>query len=302
MKVGIVSVDSLIPNVALMKLSAFHKRKGDEVSIYNPLTDKPNVIYASKIFKFTDDYAYFPNDCDIVRGGTAYDSMVKLPQEAENAYPDYELFSCDYAIGRITRGCPRNCNWCVVSSMDGHQVKQVATLDDFWNGQKRVRLLDDNLTANRSIFIETCNRLATEKVEVKFDALDIRFIDIDAAKALSKVKRWGQVHFAFDTVSVEKYVRSGVSALKDGGFPLRNATFYVLIGFNTTPEEDMYRVQLLNTLGVETFVMPFNKSDHYQKAFARWCNHKAIFRTCTFDEYQHKAKKQKQDIQPLFAV
>lgn len=300
MKVGIVNVDSVIPNVALMKLSAWHKQLGDDVAIYNPLTDTPDRIYASKIFKFTDDYAYFPADCEIVRGGTAYDPMVRLPQEAEDIYPDYELFACEYAIGRITRGCPRNCDWCVVPRMDGRRVVQVAELEDFWRGQSRIRLLDDNLTANRPVFIETCERLAAEKVEVKFDALDIRFMTVEMARALKAVRRWGRVHFAFDSPKTERGVRRGIKALKDGGFPLSQATFYVLIGFETTPEEDMYRVQLLHELGVESFVMPFDKTDPYQKAFARWCNHKAVFRSCSFDEYRAKSNQQPKDTAPLF--
>ena len=67
MTVALVDVDSKIPNLALMKLSACHKDKGDSVKIYDPLFDKPDVIYASKVFDFTGDYDYFPSDIEVIR-------------------------------------------------------------------------------------------------------------------------------------------------------------------------------------------------------------------------------------------
>lgn len=293
MNVAVHAVDALIPNVALMKLSAWHKAQGDRVERFDPLlasVDPPDILYLSKQFAFSPDISWWP-DCEIVRGGTAYDPAVKLPKEAENVYPDYELFNCEYAIGRITRGCPRRCPWCVVPDMDGNRVYKVAELEDFWRGQDYVRLMDDNLTADRDLFIETCKHLSRAGVATKFEALDIRFMTSEMAAALKNVKRWGRVHFAFDSMAVENDVRKGVAALKAGGFPTRQATFYVLIGFDTTPEQDMYRIELLESLGVESFAMPFDKSDPYQKRFARWVNAKPVFRSTSFDDYNSSAKR-----------
>lgn len=284
-RIGIVSVDSLIPNLALMKLSAWHRAQGDAVEIAFPLAaDTYDLVYRSKVFDFSpDDPTPWP--CEVIQGGTGYSLDSHLPPGAEAAYPDYALFGCDYALGRITRGCVRRCPWCVVWRQDG-RVRQVAELDDFWRGQRRIRLLDDNITAMPDLFVDTCDRLATERVEVSFEALDIRFIDERAARSLAKVRRWHRVHFAFDEPSQEQAVRRGVTALKAGGFPLSQASFYVLIGYNTTPEEDMHRVMLLDDLGVESFVMPFDKTDRYQKRFTRWCNHKAVFKTVPWVEYR----------------
>lgn len=292
MKIGIVSVDLLIPNVALMQLSAWHKAHGDQVKLYEPLWDDPDLIYASKIFDFSDDYAYFPDGCEIVRGGTGYSLDSRLPDGVDRQYPDYELLGCDFAIGRVSRGCIRRCPWCVVWKQDG-KVRQVGTLDDFWRGQTHLRLLDDNLTALPDLFVEVCDELARLKVRTMFEALDIRLMTVETAQALAKVKRWGQVHFAFDTPAIEAGVRRGIAALKEGGFPLWAATFYVLIGFNTTPDEDLYRVELLRSLGVESFAMPFDKSDPYQRRFARWVNHKAIFKTVKWEDYDHAARFRK---------
>lgn len=288
MKVAIHAVDAKIPNVALMKISAFHKAQGDTVELLSPIEAQafpPDVLYLSKQFNFTEDISWTP-DCETIKGGTGYDMTAHLTQEQEACYPDYGLFGCDIAIGRITRGCPRNCQWCVVPKMDGNKVYQVAELDNFWRDQSVVRLLDDNLTANRQLFIDTCNRLSKERVKTIFEALDIRFIDNDAAQALAKVRLQGNVHFAFDSLAVENDVVKGIMALKNAGFGLYKATFYVLIGFDTTPEQDLYRVEILRSLGVESFVMPFDKSDNYQRRFARWCNHKAIFKTVAWKDYR----------------
>jgi len=284
--VGLASVDSLIPNVALMKLSTWHKTQGDSVELAFPLAaDTYDLVYRSKQFDYTpDDLTPWP--CEVIDGGTGYSLEARLPCP-DTIYPDYDLLDCDYAIGRITRGCPRRCPWCVVPQMDG-KVRQVAVLDDFWRGQERVRLMDDNLTAIPEVFIETCERLAAEDVIVKFESLDIRIMTIEMARSLAKVKRWGRAHFAWDSMRDEQAVRRGIRALKDGGFPMTkhgDATFYVLIGYDTTPEEDLYRVQTLHALGVDSFAMPYDKDDPYQRRFTRWCNHKAIFKTVAWEDY-----------------
>lgn len=288
MNIGLVSVDSKIPNLALMKLASLHKSLGNSVEQAFPLAAHTyDRVYRAKVFDFTaDDQTPWP--CEVIDGGTGYDMTVKLPIEAENIYPDYELFGCQYALGRITRGCVRSCPWCVVPKVDGTTVRQVATLDDFLHDQDSVRLLDDNLTALPDLFIDTCHELTSRKTKTYFEALDIRAMTVDMARALSKVRRNGNVHFAFDTPKYEAGVLRGIQALKDGGFPLWAATFYVLIGFDTTPEEDIWRIELLKSLHVESFVMPFDKADPYQKAFARWVNHKAIFKTVEWKDYGKK--------------
>ena len=66
---------------------------------------------------------------------------------------------------------------------------------------------------------------------------------------------------------------------------------YVLIGFNTSTADDMLRVQTLESMGVDSFVMPYNKSDLYQAMFSRWVNRKQVFKTKTWEEYQMRKLK-----------
>lgn len=147
-------------------------------------------------------------------------------------------------------------------------------------------LLDNNLTALPAHFERILKQMIKEKVRVDFSqGLDIRLLTDDMAKLLSKVRLWKQIHFAWDSMQYEAAVRKGIETIKRN-MPLSRVMFYVLIGFDTTPTEDLYRVETLRGLNVDPFVMPFNKSDPYQKRFARWCNHKAIFKSVKWQNYK----------------
>jgi radical SAM superfamily enzyme YgiQ (UPF0313 family) len=282
--IGVVAVDSLIYNLALMRLSAWHKAQGDRVEIAFPLAaDSYDRIYRSKQFDYTPDDTV-PWPCEVVSGGTGYDLTTLLTPEQDTTYPDYDLYGCDYALGRITRGCIRRCPWCVVWRQDG-KVRQVAELDDFWRGQEYVRLIDDNLTAMPDLFVQTCNTLSEAGARVSFESLDVRLLTDEMCEALMRVKRWGNLHFAWDSMAEEQRVVAGIKRLKAHYPSLHDVLVYVLIGFDTTPEEDLHRVETLRSLGAMPFVMPYDNSDAYQKRFARWVNHKAVFRSVKWEDY-----------------
>lgn len=286
MNVGLIDVDSKIPNLALMKISAYHKAQGDTVNLYNPLFDIPDLVYASKVFRFTPDYTYFPQDIPVIKGGTGYSLTDALPEEIENICPDYSLYRCEYAIGFTTRGCSRNCPFCVVPQKEGY-IRAVDDIYGFWRGQSEIVLLDNNLTALPDQFEMVCKQLIKEMVRVDFSqGLDIRFITSDMAKLISKVKLKKQIHFAWDNMEDESAVRRGIDVLIKSGVSKHKLMFYVLIGFNTTPDEDLHRVETLRGLGIDPFIMPYNKADPYQRKFARWVNHKAIFKTVKWADYK----------------
>ena len=280
MKIGLIDIDSKIPNLALMKLSAWHKRQGDPVEFYMPLWNYDKV-YASKIFNFS----LLPEmPIETIKGGTGFDLENKLPEEIENIYPDYSLYRCDYAMGFITRGCLRKCSFCVVPQKEGH-IKKVSDISQFWNGQSHIMLLDNNLTAHLDC-IEILRDLKKTKARIDFNqGLDLRLISPEIATELSTIKLWKQIHFAWDDVRLEKSIKNGIDILIANGVKQHKIMVYVLIGFNSTQEEDLYRVLKLREWGVDSFVMPFDKKDSYQKKFARWVNHKAIFKTVKWTNY-----------------
>ena len=155
-RIGLIDVDGHnFPNLPLMKISAYHKNNGDSVEWYNPLfhlTEEPlDRVYMAKVFTFTPEYEYFINAITVQRGGTGYyypSGGEPLPEEIEHIYPDYDLYSKkSTAYGFLTRGCPRNCKFCIVGEKEGIKSRKVADLNEFWNGQKEIKLLDPNILA-----------------------------------------------------------------------------------------------------------------------------------------------------------
>lgn len=286
--IGLIDVDSKIPNLALMRISTYHKERGDEVRFYDPMTDWPDLCYASKVFDFTPDYGYFPDFCEVRKGGPGYDPKARLEfPDYDRIMPDYSLYpQFDYAIGRFTRGCPNSCPWCVVPEMDGNEVRHVADLCDFWDGQEVVRLLDDNILADADEFCRDCAQIAAAGIKTIWDALDIRLVNDQVAEALAGIKHAKRLHFAWDSHAQDDAVPRGVETLRRHGLKPWRLMFYVLVGFNTDPEYDMHRIMTLDELGANPYVMPFDKSDPYQHHLARWCNNKIIFRKTTFDDYE----------------
>jgi len=290
MRIGLIDADSRIPNLALMKLSAWHKAQGDDVKLYDPLFDHPDRVYASKVFTFTPDHSYWPEDVEIVRGGTGYDLSTTLPGEVEGMCPDYEIFNCQYAMGFVTRGCIRRCPFCVVPKKEG-RIRQVAEILDFWRDQERLMLLDNNLTAMPEVFTAVCRFLADHRIETDFSqGLDIRLIDDEKAQALATVRLWKRVHFAWDNMRDESAVRRGIEILTRYMHPDK-LMFYVLVGYNTTFDEDMHRVNTLIGYGTNPFVMVYRAqdgsepSDKRLKHLARWANRPALRKAATWGEY-----------------
>ncbi len=281
MIIGLIDVDSKIPNLALMKISAWHKTQGDEVEFYMPLW-KYDKVYASKVFDFTNT-PDLPEGC--VSGGTGFDLTTILPDEIESIYPDYELYRCDYAIGFITRGCIRKCKFCVVPEKEG-MIRRVSNPLSFWNGQARIMLLDNNLTAHPDC-MEILKELKETKAQINFaQGLDLRLMTPEIANELRDVRIWKQIHTAWDNIKEEKIIIKGLEIMFEAGIRPRNIMSYVLIGYKTTKEEDMYRIEKLRGLGVKPFVMPYDKKDKYQRRFARWVNHKATFYTVSWEDYR----------------
>lgn len=289
--VCLIDVDSKIPNLALMRASTWHKQRGDHVKLgYDPLFDHPDICYASKIFDFTEEPDYMP-ECKTFKGGSGYDLHAVMPfEDYDRIMPDYTIYpQFDYALGRFTRGCPNRCPWCVVPQMDGNEVRHVADLKDFWQGQKTVRILDDNIMADADEFCRDCEQLSKAGVKVIWEALDARLVTDQTAAALATVKQAKRIHFAWDGHSQDDAVPRAIETLGRHGLKPWRLMFYVLVGFNTDMDYDLHRIYTLRDMGANPFVMPFDKSDRYQKDLARWCNNKIIFKsTRRFEEYRRE--------------
>jgi len=283
MKIGLIDIDSKIPNLALMKISAYYKLLKNEVTLTSPLfADQFDRCFASKIFDYTN-MPLLPIWTQLGGSGSKEDNEKKLDPHTENLMPDYSLYNCDYSIGFTSRGCNRKCPFCIVPKKEGRWTS-VADICQFWDGQDRIMLLDNSMNTNNHWFEHIMNQLISKKIKVDFSqGLDIRYLNDKQAYLLSKVRLWKRIHFSWDSTKIEKQVRKGIEILHRHN--VRYIMFYVLIGFNSTPEDDLYRVETLRGLGVDPFVMPYDKFDDYQRRFARWVNHKAIFKSVKWKDY-----------------
>ena len=294
MHIGLIDVDSHnFPNLALMKISAYEKSKGNYVEWWNGF-DYYDKVYKSKVF--TDLYSkdtYMDIDCDeLILGGTGYDLYNLLPDEIEHQYPDYSLYykyTNDIAYGFLTRGCPRNCSFCIVSEKEGLKSFQVASLDEFWRGQHEIKLLDPNIVAaanSEKLFEE----LSNTKAWIDFtQGLDARLINDEHIYYINKMKV-KMIHFAWDNYEFQTYKK--LKAIR----PLlkldkRRLKVYVLTNFNTTHEQDYERVTKLCELGYDPYIMIYDKPTAPQNTryLQRYVNNKIIFNSCSsFAEYNPK--------------
>lgn len=313
MKIGLIDVDGHnFPNLPLMKISAWHKNQGDTVRWYEPfdgLLEKYDKVYMSKVFSFSKDYEQ-PIYADyIIRGGSGYaielvngkeiyhkECDVNLADEIEHMYPDYSLypeFTEDTAYGFLSRGCPRGCGFCHVAAKEGRRSYKVADLPEFWRGQKNIVLCDPNILACKE-HIDLLQQLADSKAKVNFNqGLDIRLVN-DRNMAILRQIKLKAIHFAFDRWQDKDIIEPRLRAFKEKTGYSRSkggVMVYILVNFDTTLEQDIYRIQLCRELNFSPYPMIYDKEhcDPIYKKLQRWCNN-FIFWSCpTFEEYlNHK--------------
>lgn len=298
MRVGLIDVDGHnFPNLPLMKISAYHKSRGDSVEWYEPLfSGHMDKVYMSKVFTFTPDYPYCINANEVIKGGTGYsypDGGEELPEEIEHIYPDYQLYKDtfpDTAYGFLTRGCPRGCDFCIVGKKEGRYARKVADLSEFWNGQKNIVLLDANMFACKE-WKDLSVQLIESGAWVDFSqGCDIRLMTDEKAEYIKRMKI-KQVHFAWDRYEDKEKIVPQFKRFKEiTQWDYRKLGVYVLCNFNTTFEQDLDRVYTLRELGYNPYVMLYEKdklpAKHRLKLLQRWVNNRIIFRSCKrFEEY-----------------
>ena len=292
-KIGLYNLEPNIVNTAMMQVSSYHKSIGDEIYIYSPLFhDSYDKVYAFSIFDFTPkDYVRG----DMITGGTGFDIESRLPLEIEQCDYDWSLYpDCDFSIIWFSRGCIRKCPFCVVSRKEGY-IRPVEPKNLNPNA-KYIKVMDNNFFANPN-WRESVDTLLEWDKPVDIQGFDIRLFDEEQGIAINELDHYNRVKFAWD--NPRDNLDDKIELL------LENVSYsklmcYVLIGYWSTPEEDLHRVMHLSEeFKIDAFVMPYDKFDNYQLNFARWCNNKVLFRTRTWEEYQAGYDHSREDYERL---
>ena len=282
MNVLLIDIDSKIPNLALAKIEKYHKDKGDTVYWNLPIMMYVcEKIYVSCIFAWNKELC---NEFEIdewkdkiLIGGTGYDIWEELPKEIEEVKPKINL-------GFTTRGCVRDCEFCVVPRKEG-KIYPVGDIYDLWDGKsKTIELLDNNILGLPEHFKLIWSQIRKEDLILTENGLDIRLLTEENAIILKSI-RHEKYHFAFDQMKDEKWVVKGSEILRRNQMSFQN--FYVLVGFNTSFKEDIYRLELLKKERMNAYVMRYmyNKNDRKYIPLARWANERRFFHSMDWKQF-----------------
>ena len=325
MKHLLIDFDSVIPNLALMKISTWAKAKGDQVYL-NDDSIEPDEIWLSCIFTWNAQkaksalslYAMRYPSAKIHYGGTGFDFFLpygspewkKLPLDIESTKPDYDLYDDDRIVGFCQRGCDRKCQFCVVwrkegriSENDFHRLTEWVPPD-----RNKVLLLDNDI-ALAERWKHDCVLNDAKDMGVRLSitqGYDIRTIykEPDRAYQLAESKPWSftfnerMLYIAWDLPQYEIMVRKGIETLVDAGFRKGQITCYVLVGYKTTFEQDVHRVNdvLRNEYGVLAYVMPYNNRKDSQDInnMRRWANKRQLYKLMDFRDYDTHFRSKKE--------
>jgi len=291
-KIGLIQVDGKLPNLALMKISAWHKEQGHEVifpyQYDNLFIGEVDKVYASVVFTDNRGQAEYYKKLGADVGGTGWDLTTRLPSEIEEMKPDFELYGIDYGIGFTSRGCIRKCSFCVVPEKEGliHHVNMpVDLLNPLSN---RLTLLDNNAMAS-PMWEQVAHQIIDMKIKVNFtQGNDIRLMTKRNAELLAAMRHEKRLHFAYDGLNITKEVVKGIEHLCTAGIHPDRLTFFVLTNYDTTFKQDMDRIKILTDLGVNSYVMIYDKLNAPMeiKHLQRWSNSiPPLRKCCSFEDY-----------------
>lgn len=290
MRVCLIDIDGHnYANLALMKLSAYHKARGDVVELCTPENaNEYDLGYASKVFTFTP-MPKLPAHIEL--GGSGVDIYKDLPDEIEHMRPDYALYGLDHSLGFLTRGCIRNCPWCIVPKKEG-TIRAHADIMEFAQ-HRDVVLMDNNVLAHEH-GIHQLEKIAVlgHKIDLN-QGIDARLIDDATAKLLAHVSWLQPIRLACDSEAMISHVEKAVKLLRWHNATPRRYSVYVLV--NDIPDA-VERVKVVKGLNCTPFVQPYRDfinntpPTQEQKDFANWANRKQLINSTTWENYDKKMR------------
>lgn len=293
MKCLLVDTDSHngFPNLALMKISAWLKETDNNVDLIRGIPEAAPLVHYDQVYisciffqnkeAVLDYAAQFPRDTKVEVGGSGIDLRATLPDAVEHIMPDYDIYGIDYSLGFTSRGCIRSCDFCIVPKKEG-MIYDNAPIDEFLDPRHtKLILLDNNFQASPR-FRENLHEIIMLGLKVNFNqGLDARLMNDEFAALLSETRYYSQsfktrgFHMALDDPRTTKSFLRACDILEGYGIPMRHIMIYILVGFNTTFEQDMQRIRTVIDRGCVPYVMRYNmvRSPELNR-LARWVNRK----------------------------
>jgi hypothetical protein len=289
----IIDIDSKVPNFALAKVGKFYSDKG--YSIYKNLfifKSEVERIFVSCVFTQNREKCLsWEGKAEI--GGSGYDLKKTLPLEIEKVLPRINL-------GFTTRGCIRKCKFCIVPEKEG-KIRVVGDLLDLWDGKsKNIIVLDNNILALHSHFDLICKQAHDNKIKVDFNqGLDHRLLTPEMVDSLKTVMHKDEYRFSFDSPASLPTVEKAIDLCLEK--KLGRTFWYVLVGFDTTIEEDLARLNYLRKRGQTAYVQRYMGSkDPELLLLSNWANSHAVFKATTFEQFRKKFRKEKEKGKYIF--
>lgn len=327
MTVRLTQIDGKLPNLALMKLSHWHKSRGDEVfftkhierGLYEP---EYQTVYGSAIFSYSADRvaAFKEQFPDAIVGGTwnlanqtTVEQLIGLEEYEQYDYSIYPAF--DASIGFTQRGCRLKCGFCVVPKKEG-KPRSVNTINDIWRGgsyPKHLHLLDNDFFGqHEDQWRARLNEIQDGGFKVCLNqGINIRLITEEAAQAIATVPYYDdsfkarRLYTAWDNLKDEKIFMRGVDRLERAGVQPSHLLVYMLVGFDQTEtwERLFYRFNKMVALGIRPYPMIFGDrgktlplgginapiADRTLGEFQRWVIRKA-YNFVPFEAYDVNAR------------
>jgi len=304
--IGLIDIDSTIPNLALMKISAYHKRRGNDVILLKNeniwinhqeslfyLFDK---VYISCIFEENARVAKFiSKQFRHAQVGGVGVNKKRLAPTIEHIMPDYDLYpNMDYSLGFTTRGCIRDCYFCKVRQHEGY-ISEHCDIYEFWDKKhKKVLLLDNNILALPKHFKKIAKQIKDNNLSVDFNqGLDHRLLTPELCNILLDLKISNTLRFAFDKIEYKNSVLKSIKMLKKAGLKDWGARWYLYIGINDTFDTVYKRMNILREQKQNVYVMRDRKVYGIKEfiALSMWGNGVGAFKSAPFEKVLQKSKR-----------
>lgn len=292
MKIGLVDVDKTkFPNLALMKISAYHKSMGDIVEWANPLFGGYDKVYKAKIFTFSPDDAT-PYDCEVIKGGTGYSLTSQLQKEIDDCIPDYSIYpqiDKKTAYGFLTRGCPNKCKWCVVPIKEGgirpyRDVEEIAI-----DGRTNLILMDNNILAS-DYGLKQIEKIIKKGYRIDFNqGLDARLINDSVASLLAQVRWINYLRLACDKFNQVEHILRVRQLLKKYGYKKDIFCYFLIDDWNDVNKRlsALRKHKWFKPHGqpYRDFNNPMQVIPQWQKDMAHWMNKHNVYYAIDFKDF-----------------